>query len=58
MSTWQEDLRGLFPHARIDEPMSKHTTWHIGGPADAFVALHDEDQVTRLYSFAKGRGLP
>jgi UDP-N-acetylmuramate dehydrogenase len=34
-------LRAHIPsqfHARIrfDEPMSKHTTWHVGGPADAF----------------------
>ncbi len=58
MSTWPDDLRALFPHARVSEPMSKHTTFHIGGPADAFVALHDEEQVTRLYSFARGRGLP
>lgn len=58
MSTWFEDLRALFPHARLDEPMSRHTTYHIGGPADAFVALRDERQVARLYSFARGHGLP
>ena len=27
---------------RIDEPMSKHTSWRVGGPADVFFVPADE----------------
>ncbi|MBI4347030.1 MAG: UDP-N-acetylmuramate dehydrogenase [Elusimicrobia bacterium] len=58
MTAWAEDFRKLFPHARVDEPMSRHTTFHIGGPADALVAVHDEAQLARLYVFARRHALP
>ena len=55
---WAEDLRRLLPQARLGEPLSRHSTFHIGGPADAFVAPHDEEQLKSLYGFARERGLP
>ncbi|MBI4422117.1 MAG: UDP-N-acetylmuramate dehydrogenase [Elusimicrobia bacterium] len=58
MAGWAGEFRSLFPHARLDEPLSRHTTFHIGGPADAFVALHDEEQLARCFRFARERGLP
>ena len=30
----------------IDEPMSKHTTFKIGGKADVFVKLRNTDQIS------------
>jgi len=29
------------PRVRFDEPMSRHTSWHVGGPADMFFEPHD-----------------
>ncbi len=31
----------FLPRVRFDEPMSRHTTWHVGGPADAFFSPQD-----------------
>lgn len=30
---------------RFDEPMSRHTSWHVGGPADAFFAPLDRAEL-------------
>lgn len=55
---WTEELRRAFPHARVDEPMSRHTTFHIGGPCDALVAVRDAEQAARLWRFAADHSLP
>ena len=31
-----------------NEPMSKHTSWHVGGPADLFFTPHDRDDTSRF----------
>jgi UDP-N-acetylmuramate dehydrogenase len=31
----------FLPRVRFDEPMSRHTTWHVGGPADVFFSPRD-----------------
>ena len=34
---------------RRDEPMSRHTSWHVGGPADVFFTPKDRtDLLERL----------
>ena len=43
---------------RLHEPMSRHTTFRIGGPADVFVQpanIHDLAQILR---FAREKGIP
>jgi len=42
----------------FNEPMSKHTSFRIGGPADAFVIAEDMDELRRVFSAAKKSGLP
>jgi UDP-N-acetylmuramate dehydrogenase len=32
----------------IDEPLCKHTTYHIGGPADFFVSPREQDSLVKL----------
>lgn len=32
---------GFLPRVRLDEPLSRHTSWHVGGPADAFFVPAD-----------------
>lgn len=46
------------PHMLIDEPMSKHTSFKIGGKADMFVSVRSEEEVSKLISLAKETGTP
>lgn len=41
-----------------DEPLAKHTTFRVGGPADYFVTPEDEEQVRELVSLLKSRDVP
>jgi UDP-N-acetylmuramate dehydrogenase len=33
------------PRVRLDEPMSRHTSWHVGGPADVFFTPADRNDL-------------
>ena len=48
------------PTARIlrDSPMSLHTTWRIGGPADFLVRAPHPDDLTAALAWARAEGLP
>jgi UDP-N-acetylmuramate dehydrogenase len=48
-------LRGT---VRVSEPMSRHTTFRIGGPADLFVNPVDAEDLVAVMQFACGKGLP
>jgi UDP-N-acetylmuramate dehydrogenase len=43
---------------RFDEPMSKHTTLRIGGPADAWFEPDSVDELGRVLATAAARGIP
>ena len=43
---------------RFNEPMSKHTSWHIGGTADVFVLPRDIADLREALSYAKRNELP
>lgn len=43
---------------RLYEPLSKHTTMRIGGPAQFWAEPETEEGFARLVRFAHGRGLP
>lgn len=57
---WRDRLAALLPPGRVstDEPMAKHTTFRIGGPADALVTPHNNDELKRVIRFAAEEGLP
>ena len=38
----------LGEHVRFDEPLSKHTSFRIGGPADVWVDVQDAAQIVRV----------
>ncbi|MBQ6453798.1 MAG: FAD-binding protein, partial [Coriobacteriales bacterium] len=40
------------------EPMSEHTTFRIGGPADYFATPNTVDQIRQMLLSAKSKGLP
>ena len=43
------DLQALVQRpVRTEEPMSAHTTWKIGGPADLFLEPASEEELQRV----------
>ena len=40
----------------VDEPMSEHTTFEVGGPADLFVTPEDIDEVREVVSAVRESG--
>jgi len=44
-----------FAEVLSDEPMSKHTTFKIGGPADFVIVSKNSDELTRVLRFLKER---
>lgn len=53
-------LTALIPRTRllIDEPLSKHTTFKIGGPADYLVFPSSVEEIASVMVVAKEYGLP
>lgn len=47
-----------FGHVKLNEPMAKHTTFRIGGPADFFVSAETKDTLVGLLQFLDGEGVP
>lgn len=41
-----------------DEPLSRHTSFKIGGPADAFVTAGSREQASAALRIARGAGVP
>ncbi len=45
-------------YLRMNEPMARHTTFRIGGPAGAFVSPGNEEELSAVLRLCRGRGLP
>ncbi|MBL8968735.1 MAG: UDP-N-acetylmuramate dehydrogenase [Spirochaetaceae bacterium] len=60
MPTLRNFLEKININAAIayEEPMSAHTTFRIGGPAEAFVSPRDREACLRLLREARAAGLP
>jgi UDP-N-acetylenolpyruvoylglucosamine reductase len=43
---------------RRNEPLAKHTTLRVGGPADAYVEPASENDLASVLKFCHGRGVP
>jgi len=43
---------------RLDEPMSRHTSFRIGGPVDAYIQVKDPEALQRLLRWCRGHELP
>jgi len=56
-SEFLAELRRAAP-VRLAEPMSSHTTFGIGGPADAYAAAESEGQLQALADIAQRYSLP
>lgn len=44
-------------HVRLNEPLAKHSTFKIGGPADFFIEVLEVDKFTKLLSFLNSEGV-
>lgn len=42
----------------IDEPMSKHISFRVGGPADILVKPKSEEQISNILNFARKENIP
>lgn len=47
-----------FGKVKINEPMAKHTTFKIGGPASYYVQIPTIDQLVGALDYVRGQGLP
>lgn len=47
-----------FGKVKIDEPMAKHTTFKIGGPASYFLQLTSVDDLVAVLALLQGDGVP
>lgn len=52
-----ERLRGIAP-VKLDEPLSRHTTFGIGGPADVFVTARNAAELAAAVIAARESGVP
>lgn len=57
-SARSSDLGVAEPALRRDEPLARHTSMRVGGPADLFVEPTDAGEVCRAIRFARREGLP
>jgi UDP-N-acetylmuramate dehydrogenase len=52
-------LREVFgERARFNEPLARHTSFRIGGPADAWVEVLSAAEIVRLHELAGANGVP
>lgn len=45
-------------HVMCDEPMKKHTTFRIGGPAACFLSPHSTEEIQKVLQICEDEGLP
>jgi UDP-N-acetylenolpyruvoylglucosamine reductase len=56
-----DELAGRVSRATVirrDEPLAKHTTLRVGGPADFYIEPADENDLANVVKFCGERGLP
>jgi len=55
--TLGEAVAGCAAEVRFDEPLAQHTTFRIGGPADAWVRANDRQALVRVLQFCRATGV-
>ena len=55
-----KELESMLPDGAVlyDEPMSAHTSFRIGGPADVFVTAKEPEAVKAVLAFGRKAGIP
>lgn len=55
----REDLRAICgERVRFDEPLAPHTSWRVGGPADAWILVESEEQLAQIMRLCAKRAMP
>ena len=57
-ATAEATLRGVCPALRLNEPMARHTSLAIGGPADYYVEISGEDELARVRRAVEAEKIP
>jgi len=52
-----DGLRRLGP-VRLMEPMRRHTTWGVGGPADVYFVARSQEELVRAFVLARQHHVP
>jgi len=52
-----DKIRKIIDSIKLNEPMSKHTSFGIGGPADVFAVAEDEESLKRLTQILEDNGI-
>lgn len=55
---FEQALMKVAPQYKKDEVMAHHCTWKIGGPADYFVEVDDDHQISGLWQLCQHHHLP
>lgn len=57
---WRQLFAGIVPESaiRLDEPMARHTTFAIGGPADVYVEPQTEAELAAVLRLTQSENLP
>ena len=60
MDRFYDELQLIIANEHItkDEPLSEHTTFHIGGPCDYFVHIKHEDELPKVVDLCKKENKP
>ncbi len=55
-----DDINSIVPNAGVllHEPMNKHTSFRIGGPADIMVLPSDENEIIDILKYCSGNAIP
>ena len=56
--TLLKNLEKLSSNIKIDEPMSLHTSFKVGGPADFFITPKSIKELANIYKFCKKENIP
>ena len=54
----ESDIPMLSSRVKPEEPLSRHTTWAIGGPAEAFIELKTLDELKTIHAWCRERDVP
>lgn len=54
---FKNKLEDICSNVKFDEPMSKHTTFRIGGNADAYVSVNNEEEIMEVVKLCKDEGV-
>ncbi len=57
---WKEELKTICPPERLlfEEPMSRHTSFRIGGPAECYAVPKSTDELGGIIRVARERNVP